>query len=120
MPIGTVTIVAAVPLPTGEQVIKCSFAGDDDYATGGTAGADVEAAVVAALLTAALAATDANIQASSDLTIFDVVPGDCGQYVPSWTGGDLKVLDGGDVARAEVALHADLSGTTFNVSFVCK
>lgn len=120
MAIGTVTIVAVAPLPTGEQVLKVAFAGDDDYPTGGTVGADITSAVETAIATAAGLATDANIKAGQELTVVEVIAGDCGQYVPTWTGGKLKVLDGGDAARAEAANHADLSGTTFNVSLVCK
>jgi hypothetical protein len=98
----------------------CSFAGDGAYPTGGTVGADVLAALKLAIKTAELAAHDTNVRGPMDPTIIAVVPGDCGQYVPSWTGGKLKCLDGGHATWNEVGNGVNLSGTTFNLSFVTK
>jgi len=102
MAIGTMTIVNRVDFGKGEKNIKVSFAGDGAYTTGGTVGADVLAA-----------------RGAEAVTIKEVVCGDCGQYLASWTGGKLKVLDGGSATQAEVAGAVNLSGTTFNVTFIC-
>jgi len=119
MAIGTMTIVNRVDFGKGEKNIKVSFAGDGAYTTGGTVGADVLAALQLAIKTAAGVATDANVRGAEAVTIKEVVCGDCGQYLASWTGGKLKVLDGGSATQAEVAGAVNLSGTTFNVTFIC-
>lgn len=88
------------------RVDHISFAGDDDYPAGGTAGLE-------ALLAAKLGVTP---------EILAVVPGDCGQYVPSWdyTNKKMFVRDGGTATWTEVAPAFDLSGTTFNVAVISQ
>lgn len=120
MAIGTITILDTVEHGGGIADIKCSFAGDSAYPTGGTLVANVKAALVLAIKTAELAKGDANVRASRDLTIYDIVGGDCGQYEPYWVTAGLKVLDGGDAARAEVGNGTDLKAVTFNVTFKVK
>ena len=119
MAIGTITIVSRLDFGKGEKNFKCSFAGDASYPTGGTAGADVLAALKLAIKTAAAAAGDANVRAIEGVTIKEILPGDCGQYVPSWTSGKLKVRDGGHATWNEVGNGTNLSGTAFNVTFIC-
>ena len=120
MSIGTITIVDRINLDGGHKLVKCSFDGDDAYPTGGTTAANVEAALKLAIKTAAAAADDANVRAVENLSIVDVIAGDCGQYVPSWTSSKLKVRDGGSATWAEASNEGDLSGTTFNVTFICE
>lgn len=117
MAIGTITIIDTIEHDHGIAEYKCSFAGDDNYPTNGTLVANVKAALVLAIKTAELAKTDANVRATRDLTIYDIVGGDCGQYEPYWTAVGLKVLDGGSATRAEVANGVDLKATPFNVTF---
>jgi hypothetical protein len=119
MAIGTITIVNRVDFGKGEKNFKCTFDGDDNYPTGGTAGADVLAALKLAIKTAAAAAGDANVRGAEAVTIKEVIGSDCGQYEPYWASGKLKVLDGGSATRAEVANGTDLSGTSFGVTFIC-
>ena len=120
MAIGTITIVSRVDYGKGEKAFKCSFAGDGSYTTGGTPAAEVLAALKLAIKTAAAAAGDANVRAGENITIKEIIGGDCGQYEPYLTAaGDLKVLDGGHATRNEAGSGANLSGTTFNVTFLC-
>ncbi len=119
MATGTVTIVARAeegPL----KMFKCSFLGDTSYTTNGSAG--VQALLRTAIKTAAAAAGDANVRGIENVEIVDIIPGDCGQYVPSWTyaTGLLKVRDGGHATWAEVANTTALNTTTFNVTFITK
>jgi hypothetical protein len=116
---GTITILSRVELGDGNKLFKVSFPGDTAYPTGGTLKAAVTTALQTAIKTVAAAAGDANVRAVEDVTIFDVIPGDCGQYIPSWVTAGLKVRDGGDPALAEVGPATPLNGTTFNVTFVC-
>lgn len=121
MAIGTITITARAEDTNGcLKLFKCSFDGEDDYPAGGTA--DVQAALRTAIETAAGAATDKNVRGIENVTIVDVIPGDCGQYVPSWdyANGKLKVRDGGHATWDEVTAAADISATTFNVTFITK
>lgn len=120
MPIGTITIIDTVEHGGGLSDIKCSFAGDSAYPTNGTLVADVKAALVLAIKTAELAKGDANVRAPRDLTIYEVIGGDCGQYEPYWTAVGLKVLDGGHATRAEVGNGVDLKAIPFNVTFKIK
>lgn len=120
MAIGTITIIDTVEHGGGLADIKCSFAGDDNYPTNGTTAAAVTTALELAIKTAELAKGDANVRASRDVTIYDIIGGDCGQYEPYWTSVGLKVLDGGSATRAEVANGVDLKGTPFNVTFKIK
>jgi hypothetical protein len=119
MAIGTITIASRLELGDGNKMFKCTFAGDGNYPTNGTLNADVTAALQLAIKTAAAAAGDANVRAIEDVTILDVIQGDCGQYVPCWTAVGLKVLDGGHATRDEVGNGTNLAGTTFGVTFVC-
>jgi hypothetical protein len=120
MAIGTITINDTVEHGGGLADIKCTFAGDSSYPTNGTLVADVTTALELAIKTAELAKGDANVRASRDVTIYDIIGGDCGQYEPYWTAIGLKVLDGGSGTRAEVANGVDLKGTPFNVAFKIK
>ncbi len=120
MAIGAITLNGSMNLGNGARAYQASFAGDADYLTGGTLAADVLTALKLAIKTAELAATDTNVRGPENPTIFDVISGDCGQYEAYWSATGLKVLDGGDATRAEIALHADVSATTFNVSFITK
>lgn len=120
MSIGTMTIVDRLSLEDGHKLVKCSFDGDDAYPTGGTLKAAVEAALNLAIKTANLAEDDANVRGAEDLSIVEIIAGDCGQYVPSWTSSKLKVRDGGSATWAEASNEGDLSGTTFNVTFICE
>jgi hypothetical protein len=120
MAIGTITIASTVDLGHGARLYKCSFAGDADYTTGGTPAADVLAALKLAIKTAELAASDTNVRGPENPTIFDVIGGDCGQYEAYWKTAGLKVLDGGHATRDEIAAHADVHLTTFNVTFITK
>lgn len=118
MAIGAITIADRFAMGDGAQYFKCSFAGDGAYPAGGTLGADVLTALKLAIKTAELAASDTNVRAPENPAIVAIVPGDCGQYVPCWVGGKLKVLDGGDATRTEAA--GDLSGTTFSLAFITQ
>lgn len=120
MAIGTVTIASTVELPNGARLYHCSFAGDGAYPTGGTLAADVTAALVLAIKTAELAASDTLVRGPMTPTIIDLIPGDCGQYAPMWVTAGLKVRDGGHATWDEVTAAGDLSGTTFNVTLVTK
>lgn len=117
---GTITIIDMVELGGGVAEIKASFPGDTAYPTNGTLAANVSAALELAVKTLELAKGDANVRAPRDITIYDVVHGDCGQYVPVWTAVGLKVLDGGHATRDEVANGVALNGTTMNVLFKVK
>ena len=120
MAIGTITIGSTVNLGNGARLYKTSFAGDADYVTGGTVAADVTAALILAIKTAELLATDTNVRGSMTPTVVDVIGGDCGQYEAYWSATGLKVLDGGHATRAEIAAHADVHLVTFNVTFITK
>lgn len=121
MAIGAITISSHVPIDdSGAEIIFCSFAGEDDYPTGGTEKADVDEALATALAAEVAAATDKNIRGVRVPTIVGVIPGDCGKYAPSWVDDCLFVRDGGHATRDELSLHDDVHGTTFNVGFVCK
>lgn len=80
-----------------------SFAGDDNYPTGGTAGFD---AYIQALL------------GDSRNVIGVVMIGDCGDNMPIYVGGKLmvKVISTG----VEVANAVDLSAATFTVLVISK
>lgn len=119
MAIGTITIGARVDAANGLKLFKCSFAGDGSYPTGGSAALT---ALKTAIAAAATAASDKNIRGPEAVAIVDIIPGDCGQYVPSWdyTNSKLKVRDGGHATWNEVGNGTNLAGTTFNVTFICK
>lgn len=118
MAIGTITILDELQLnDDGETLYKVSFAGDTAQPAGGVLEADVMTKLTAAVLTAAGVATDANVRGVRTMQIRDIIPGDCGQYMPTWSGAKMKVLDGGSGTRAEAT--GNLSGTTFKLSFVC-
>lgn len=117
--IGAITIEARAEDTNGAmKLFKCSFAGDASYRTGGTAG--VQAELRAAIKLAAATSGDANVRGIEDVTIVDLIPGDCGQYVPTWdyANGKMKILRGGHATRAEVSWGSALFGTTFHVTFV--
>lgn len=120
MAIGTITIASTLDLPSGARLYHCSFAGDGAYPTGGTLVANVLAALVLAIKTAELGASDTLVRGVMTPTIMDVIPGDCGQYVPMWVTAGLKVRDGGHATWDEVGAATDLSATTFNVTLVTK
>lgn len=120
MPIGTITIEAREDAGNGLKLFKCSFAGDSAYPTNGSTTA--ETLLRAAITAAAVGATDKNIRGPEVVDIIDVIPGDCGQYVPSWTYATalLKVRDGGHATWNEVGNGTNLAATTFHVTFICK
>jgi hypothetical protein len=109
MALGTITVVkrsgdaASAPL----RIDSIQFAGDSTYPAGGSTGLET-------LLAAKLGITP---------EIVAVIPGHCGQYIPTWdiTNKKLFVRDGADMKTpwGEVA-PGDLSGTTFNVAVVSK
>lgn len=119
MALGTATI-ASITDVKGVKLIKISFAGDTSYPTGGTLlfTAYIEAAIAAA----AAAAGDANVRGPMDLTIIDVLPGHCGQYVPSFDAAadSLLVQDGGHATWNEVTGTTALNGTTFNLVVIAN
>jgi hypothetical protein len=119
MAIGTITIADRLQLGDGGQLLRCTFAGDVAYPTGGTLAAAVLTALKAALKTAEGLATDTNVRGPENPTIAAIIAGDCGKYVPTWVTAGLKVLDGGSATRAQVGNGVNLSGTTFTVTFLC-
>jgi hypothetical protein len=120
MAIGTITIASTLELPNGARLYHCAFAGDGAYPTNGTLAAAVTAALVLAIKTAELAATDTLVRGVLNPTIIDIIAGDCGQYIPMWTAVGLKMRDGGSGTLAEVGNGTNLAGTTCNVTFVTK
>lgn len=120
MALGTITIVSKVALPKGGMLLDCSFAGESSYPTGGTTAVNLAAALKTALVAEVAAATDKNVRGFETLSVVGLIPGDCGQYVPSIVDGKLKVRDGGSGTWAEVSGSANISTTTFHVQFVCK
>jgi len=120
MAIGTMTIVETMQLPKGAMLYKVSFAGDSDYPTNGTLKAAVETALELAIDTAVTAATDKNVRGHKNISVVEAIPGDCGQYVPSWSGTALLVRDGGHATWDQPAAKTDLKATTFNVGFICE
>jgi len=120
MSLGTGTIISRRDLQDGACDLNIQFAGDGAYPAGGTA--DFTAYVKDIVAVAAAAALDANVRGAQELEIVDVKAGDCGQYVPSFdlANDKLFVRDGGHATWAEVAPAVDLSGTTFNVTVMCK
>jgi hypothetical protein len=89
--------------------IRVSFPGDGAYSAGGTAG----------FQTFLRAAVDGRA-----VEIIDIIPGDCGGYIPVYdkTNDKLKVYEQTDTATSPLieTVTADLSGTTFNLTAVCK
>ncbi len=85
---------------------RISFAGDTSYPTGGTP--DFEDLVQA--------------KVGDSREIIDIIPGNCGQYIPSYdkTNDKLLVLDGGTATWTEVANTTPLNGTTFNVTVISQ
>lgn len=117
--IGAITIETRAEDTDGAmKLFKCSFDGDASYRTGGTEG--VQAELRSAIKLAAAAAGDANVRGIENVTIVDLIPGDCGPYVPSWdyASGKMKILRGGHATRAEVPWGSALFGITFHVTFV--
>jgi hypothetical protein len=111
MALGVITVVkrsgdaASAPL----RIDSIQFAGDSAYPAGGSAGLE-------ALLAAKLGVTP---------EIVAVIPGHCGQYIPSWdiTNKKLFVRDSQDIKTpwGEVGpAPFDLSGTTFNIAVISK
>jgi hypothetical protein len=117
---GVITILSQIPLPQGGSLIKCSFPGDTAYPTGGTLKAAINTALATALKAIVAAATDKNVRGLSEPTIKGIIPGDCGQYVPSWVTAGLFVRDGGHATWDEVGNGTALNGTTFNVTLICE
>jgi hypothetical protein len=120
MAIGTITILDTVEHGGGLAEIKCSFAGDSAYPTGGTLVANVKAALELAIKTAELAKGDANVRGTRDVTIYGIEASDCGAYKPEWVAAGLKVRDGGHATVDEIANGVDLKATTFYVTFKIK
>jgi len=107
-------------LEAGCADLNIEFDGDTSYPTGGTA--DFQDFVRDIVEAAAAAASDSNVRGAQSLEIVDIVPGDCGQYVPSYdkTNDKLFVRDGGSATWAEVANTTPLNGTKFNVTVLCR
>lgn len=119
MALGAITIDKVVELKGGAKLVRCHFAGDGDYRTGGTA--TFKELLQDAIELAAAGAGDANIRGRESVTPIAVTPQNCGQYVPSYASATDKlfVQDGGSATLAEAADHANLAGTTFNVLVLC-
>jgi len=111
---------------TGEKpsaplfAIDVSFAGDSSYPTGGTA--DFQESVRDAIETYMAAQSDANVRGRWNVEIQCVAGFNCGQYVPWYDAANdkLYVRDGGHATWDEVANTTNLSGTTFNLTLLCK
>lgn len=85
---------------------RVSFAGDDDYTTGGTPDF--------------VAALQAELTELQGKTVVDVrQAGPCGGYLCSWDRANdafqVRQCAGAGAPAAEVAAHADLHATTFEV-----
>jgi hypothetical protein len=106
MAIGTITekTVAAQGNATPIFLKPVSFAGDGAYATGGTA--DFQASVRADLGPA--------------LEVVEVISGIAGNYIAQYDKANDKLLIRQISDGAEVANATDLSGTTFNLTLVCR
>lgn len=110
MALGTATHDSRVSSSPGPVTIDVlTFAGDDNYQTGGTA--NFEAYVRSAL-------------GLGNVDLLGVVPLDCAGHVPVYDKANdtLKVYLGGgaSTALAEVGNGSDLSGTTFNVLVIAR
>lgn len=118
MALGTITVGTIRERGNGGKLIPISFPGDSSYPTGGTA--TFTALVEAAIKTAMAALGDANVRGPLDLTIVALIPGNCGQYLPSFdaVNDKLFVRDAGHATLDEVTAAVNLSGTTFNVVLI--
>ena len=89
--------------------IRVSFPGDGAYPSDGTP--DFQAFLRAAVDGRAV-------------EIIDIIPGDCGGYIPVYdkTNDKLKVYEQTDTATAPLIETAtsNLSGSTFNLTAVCR
>lgn len=108
MPLAT---PATLDAQTGEApgaptfFIRLSFLGDDSYPTGGSI--NFQAFVRAAV-------------SGRAVEVIDVVPGDCGDNVPSYDKTNDKLFVRVMSTAAQVANAVDLSGVTFNLLAVCR
>lgn len=122
MTIGTISLgnVNGQKPSTPMFTVDVEFAGDDAYATGGTP--EFTESVRDAIETARKALDDANVRGRTNVEIICVAGYDAGQYVPYFDRENdlLFVRDGGSATWAEVANAADLSGTTFKLTLLCR
>ncbi len=118
MPVANVAINARRGNKDGFE-LNIEFDGDATYPAGGTP--SFTGVVKAAIKAAAAAATDKQVRGEENITIVDVVAGDCGQYVPQFVvaSDKLFVRDGGHATWNEVA-PGDLSATKFNLTVLAK
>ena len=108
MAIGTITLGTehgAAP-SDGIFMLRMSFPGDSAYTTGGT------------LLFEASVRAAAGIKKAVE--IIDVISGDCGdhhmEYLKATGALKMRVMSTG----AEVAATTDKSGTTVNITVICR
>lgn len=100
--------------------INLQFNADNAYVAGGTPDfTDILRAAVAAV---AAAATDANVRGAETLEILNVIPGYCGvRYQPAYDkANDKLVMIDTNAAPHIDAAPGDLSGTTVQLTCVCK
>lgn len=116
MPLGTATIKARGDR-VDHKVIRLSFLGDDGYPAGGTP--NFNAYVRAAIKAAADAASDKNVRGLEQVSVIEVVSGNCGAYQASYDIDDDKLYVQNMSDGAE-ATPGDLSSTTFNVTAITK
>ena len=117
MALGTITILSLRETKDGGQELLLSMAGDGAYPAGGTA--DFNAAVRAAIKTAADAATDANVRGLERVAVQHVIPVTAGVYVPSYDYANDKLFVYDNSTDIE-SVVANMSGTTFVFAVVCK
>lgn len=117
MSLGAITILAVRETVDGGQELVCSCAGDGAYAAGGTP--NFNAALRAAIKTAHAAATDKNIRGEEAVACLYVVPARAGVYVPSYDYANDKLFVYDNSTDAE-SVVANMSGTTFEFTAVCK
>lgn len=112
MALGTITAQTGASEMKGQPgspvyAIPLTFAGDDDYPTGGTA--DFTSLVRAS----------AGVSPKA-VTVVAVIPCDCGAtYIPYYDAANDKLLIRATDEGAEASNQADLSGETFNVIVLC-
>lgn len=96
--------------------IKISFSGDNAYPAGGTP--DFQAFLQSIIAAVAAAATDKNVRGPENVEIIEIIAGECGVLIPRYDKANdkLKVFDEALVENAV----PDISGTTFNVTCMCK
>jgi hypothetical protein len=104
MALGTLTLVkqAAGQGPIFYDRVSCT--GDAAYPTGGTAAFE----------------TTYRAKVGSSRTIIDIIPGDCGLFVPSYTFATKKLKVRNFTDGTEVTDTTNLGSTTFNFTVVSE